>query len=283
MSEVTTIPLRLAGNLSTNTSGIRNLLKWYQTASAYRECGVYTCCKELEWLDANLSALWSALIFKLKVENRLYFTMDEANLSGRLSILQRNGFSKPTMTMPTPADSFIRNACFGPDDEARFSQYIKGEMMQQTGLQRLSDELRGLLEWALEELRSNVFRHAQTEHPFFVCGQYYPKLDQLKISLADIGVSFLPPIQQYTGGVITSQADAIRWAVNGKDEKLGNGGLALKSLKAHFDEHGHQLQIISGDTFWDSGAVGSGMGPFRSLFTEMPGTVINLLFNKISG
>ena len=189
LTETDYITSTLQGHLNTDTQGIRNLLTWYATVSVHFDTTIYVCCHELDWLDANLAALWSALIYKLKKENNLEIKLDHASLASRFSILIRNGFSTPEFSAENLAPTFIRNASFGPTEEQGFSDYISGELMQQSQIKNLSPEMRGLLECNVYELYLNVFKHADTSDPFFICGQHYPKRNELVVSLVDLGQS----------------------------------------------------------------------------------------------
>ena len=270
--------LTLQGNLQTNCSGIRNLVKWYHEASRYTNTCISTDCMELDWLDANLSAVWSALMSRLKRTHGLTFHVDAETLAKKFSILIRNGFHSDNAIAIDRTESFIQNASFGPLDDVPFNTYVREELLSQKQLTNLPPVLKGLLESNLEELRTNVIRHAATEDPLFVCGQFYPHSRKLKISFVDTGQTFLPPIHRCTNGAIITQQDAINWALAGNSEQLDGGGHALKCLLQVFNQLGHTLQIVSGDTFWDSSALDTGLGPFRELFTVMPGTIINFVF-----
>ena len=271
------ITLPLEGFLTTNSQGIRRLIEWYTLAKEYRTKTITTCCNNLDWIDANLAALWSALMYKLEKENNLTFRIDEEILAKRFSILIRNGFS--TGTIPFSSKTFIQNASFGPADDEPFSDYIESELMGQQEMKKLPPDLRGLIEANLYELYSNVFRHAGTTDPFFICGQYFPKRKELVVSMVDLGQTFLPPINKRTNGLINTQMESIDWALQGNSE-LGSegGGHALKCIRKKFDEDGHCLQIVTGNTFWDSENIQSILGAFRVYNVELPGTMVNLIF-----
>lgn len=271
------ITLPLEGYLTTNSQGIRHLLEWYSKAQKHQGKTIITCCEYLDWIDANLAALWSALMHKLRNENDLSFQIDEQVLSRRFAILIRNGFS--CGQIPSHSKTFIQNACFGPDEGDPFLEYVESELLQQQEMKKLPASLRGMLENNLCELYQNVYRHAATTDPFFICGQYFPKRQELAVSMVDLGQTFLPPIQKRTNGEISTQRGSIEWALQGNSE-LGRkgGGHALKCIRKKFDEDGHCLQIVTGNTFWDSEETQSLLGPYREYEVEMPGTMVNLIF-----
>jgi hypothetical protein len=242
------IKVPLQGRVNTNSQGIRCLLNWYYQASQHHNAMIETCCGNLEWIDANLAALWSALIHKLSAENSCKCFADENELKGRFSILFRNGFARAEPIEPTvKAKTFIPNASFGPSEDAAFSSYIESELLAHQQVAKLSPLLRGLLESNLQELYQNVFRHAGTTEPFFVCGQYYPGQHEIIVSMVDLGQTFLPGIHKATEGKICTQEQAISWALNG-NSALGKkgGGLGLKCIHDFFKEAGHCMQIATG-------------------------------------
>jgi hypothetical protein len=278
---LTSASLSLDGELTTNSQGIRRLLMWYDEASQQKNTIIHTHCDDLDWLDANLAALWSALMHKLGKENNLEFELDTAMLSRRFSILIRNGFQGSAAENKTASRTFIQNASFAPQEDERFLDYVDTELLQQRELKKLPLPFRSLLEGNLYELYTNVHRHAGTDEPLFVCGQYYPGRKELVVSLVDLGQTFLPPIQRRTQGQIKTQEEAIEWALMGNSEKTGldGGGHALKCIRQEFAKAGHFLQIVTGDAFWDSSATTCQVGPYRHLPVIMPGTMVNMTFS----
>ncbi len=275
-TETTYTTVALSGHIMTNTHGVRKLLDWYQNASSYPGKEIYTCCKDLEWLDANLAALWSALIHRLRVEKQIVVTLDEESLSKRFSILVRNGFSQPEISGFGLQQTFIRNANFTSTQEKEFTTYISGELLQQKQIKNLPSQLKGLLEQNLFELYENVIKHAGTSDPLFLCGQYYPVRNELVVSVVDLGQTFLPPINTRTKGSIIDQAGAIDWALKGNSEMgAEGGGHALKCIREYFDSQGHALQIITGNGYWHSADEKYLFGAHRILPVEMPGTMVS--------
>jgi hypothetical protein len=280
-TETTHTTIALSGHIMTNTHGIRKLLEWYQNASNYPGKIIYTCCKDLEWLDANLAALWSALIYRLKEENKINVIIDEESLSKRFSILIRNGFSQPEVADFGLQQTFIRNANFSSKQDKEFTTYISQEILQQKQIRNLPVQLKGLLEQNLSELYENVLKHAGTNHPLFICGQFYPTRNELVVSVVDLGQTFLPRISARTEGLIVDQSGAIDWALKGNSE-MGEdgGGHALKCIREYFDSQGHALQILTGNGYWHSADAKSLMGAHRTLTAVMPGTMVSFFLKS---
>ena len=123
-----------------------------------------------------------------------------------------------------------------------------------------------------------------TTDPFFVGGQYYPRQGYLKFTMVDLGDGFLPRIKKVTADKITTNVDAILWALQGNSTKIVldqcPGGLGIQSMYRYCLEHKGVLQIISNDGFWSSDLENTIFESGRALPTPFLGTTINLLFQK---
>ena len=133
-------------------------------------------------------------------------------------------------------------------------------------------------------------RHAETERPLFVCGQYYPKTQQLKISLTDLGRGYLGPIQDYTnrpqyrgqsGPVLLPEA-ALRWALTGHNSSLPErtGGLGLKLLRDYCIGRGGELHLVSDGCYLTVQRGPTGQ-PVYTVATVPPfqGSTVHVVFN----
>lgn len=276
--------ISLRDNFNTDSSGIRKLFQFYNQASTYKNIVLEVDMYNMGFFDANLSCLFYAILYKLNKDNGLTFELDLEYLRDNYDVLFRNGLFIQGDNLKDERESTIQLKTFDPNagDDSEFIRYIKEEVLNHRGMPGFSESVkRGILQ-ELTEISGNIALHSKTDDPFFVCGQYYPNKGYLIFSIVDLGVGFLPAIQQKTSGLVKDHAQAILWALEkGNTTKKGTpGGLGLYQLKKYCNDNNSLMQIVSGDKFWNSESVS---GFTFSLGTKFVGSVINLLFSdKIS-
>jgi hypothetical protein len=147
----------------------------------------------------------------------------------------------------------------------------------------LTNELKEKINEDLLEVFCNTQFHANTEEPFFVGGQFYPKQGLLKFTMVDLGDGFLPRIKKATGN-IDNDLDAILWALQGNSSKIVledcPGGLGIKNILKYCQKSNGILQIISGNGFWSSDLENTIFEQGRELPFSFIGSTINICFKK---
>lgn len=66
--------------------------------------------------------------------------------------------------------------------------------MLHKGMLPIDKKIKDQIKDDLIELMTNVYYHSNSDNPFFVCGQLYPKDSCLKLTMTDLGEGFLPKI-----------------------------------------------------------------------------------------
>ncbi|WP_194972532.1 hypothetical protein [Aquiflexum lacus] len=263
-------------------SGPPALRKLYDIFDYYRgktSLDIFLDFSELNWIDANLCAILDSIIFVLNRDWGHRFYIDKKDINGKFEIFQRNGFLKPSENGEVLIDNretTVKLTRFLTDSDGEFYGYIGDSLFGHKAFEDMPEVKANLLEHFLE-IFANIQTHAKTEDPIFACGQYYPKLFQLKFTLVDLGVGFLDPISKFTRGKINSPQGAIEWAlIKTNSTKIdAPGGLGLSYSKDYCDYHKHGFQIITNGLCWtnDDCLVNYWSVP------NFPGTVINLIFN----
>lgn len=227
------------------------------------------------WIEANLSALLQAILYKLNKENQLVFRFDISLIENRFPILFRNGFLSSLLDLPDGVGTTVEMQNFSPDEDVKFYNYINDKLLEHPKMQRHGcSELVG----HYLEVFANVKRHAKTTEPVFACGQFYPSTKKLYFTLVDLGVGYLPPIQKYTNGIICTSKEAIEWALQRGNTTKGleeTGGLGLNELFNHCEQTGGQFNIVTGNAYWGNN-LGE-LGP--RIVPEFAGTTIHLIYN----
>jgi len=271
--------LRLEGELYTDYSGFKRLFEFYHNASEHFNTTLFLDLYDLIWIDANLCALLQSMLHKLNHDNNLKFSTDLNYISQKFNVLFRNGFINNGEGNSDDRNSVIVLKSFSSKDKDGFIKYIEQELLSHRGIPKLTNQVKDDILNSLIELFNNIDLHSQTVHPFFVCGQYYPKQAALVFSMVDLGVGFLPAIHTKTNGLVTNSLQSIHWALEkGKTTKIGSpGGLGLFDLHAYCKRNKGTLQIITGDTYWST-ELESTIFKSRVFSKPYTGSIINLFF-----
>jgi hypothetical protein len=273
--------LKLEGDILTCSSGFDKLIKLYHEAAQFTNTEITLDCYDLNWIDANLAAFLSAIEYRLEKENKVSFRGDFEFLNKKFGVLFRNGWLKADdgIIIDDLQNSTLPCSNFLPSQGDEFVEYINKHLLEHRGMPEIKDNKRREIVSDLIEIRNNIFQHAQTDNPFFVCGQFFPKLEYLIFTMVDLGVGFLKPINEFTEGRITNTKDAIVWALNG-NSITGNGlaGLGLQGICEYMKNNKGTLQICSDDVLWATDLEASVLGPDRILQQGFKGSVLSLWF-----
>lgn len=270
-------------SIYTNITGFRQLLKFYEECKSFNNDKIFIKIDDIQWLDGNLCAFLGALLYRLKTDNNLEFSLNAHQVSQKFNVLFANNFLPITQNIK----QYKKSTCipfkgFLPNEKDEFIDYLDSELLVHPAMPKLEDNIKEKLIDDLIEVYGNIDKHAKTNLPFFVCGQYFPKQEILHFTICDLGVGFFPAINNKKPQIITC-ADAILWAIDGNSTKLdAPGGSGLKNLHKYLYANQGGLQIYSGNAGWCSKTVGSILYPLgiTDLRNNYIGAIINLEFNK---
>ena len=118
------------------------------------------------------------------------------------------------------------------------------------GWVHISDMLRALIVGRTFEIYANAFEHGKTGIGVFSCGQYYPKLKELKLSVVDFGVGIPQNVRDFQKNNRLPADEALRWAFQKGTTTRGGTvtcGIGLDYLKQFVHINKGKLQILSHD------------------------------------
>jgi len=131
--------------------------------------------------------------------------------------------------------------------------YLKTKWLQR-GWINVSPLLADNITTNLVEIYLNAFEHSKSER-VFTCGQYYPQLNQLILSVADFGVGIPYNVREFmkrtkTGADIKSDY-ALRWAFAPGTTTVGgmSRGMGLDILKNFVKVNKGSLSLFSHDAY----------------------------------
>ena len=273
-------------DIYTNATGLKQLLAFHEDCRRHENCTIPVSLANVQWLDGNMCGVLAGLLYSLSKERGLSFSFDANEVSTKFNnILSRNGFLDIELRgkLTNEDKTVLPFQAFHPKDKGGYISYLFEVLLVHEGMPNFTADEQGKIVDDLTELLSNIDLHAGTDHPFFICGQFYPKIGKVKLTVSDLGCGFLPKIAEFTNNTITTAKDAIHWAVNGNTTKQdATGGINLKRMKKYFSSTDGEMHIATGNAYWSTANIGSVLYPdgVMTLPYETLGTTVHLVFNK---
>lgn len=137
------------------------------------------------------------------------------------------------------------------EDKKRMTVYLRDQWLG-PGWVALSQRLREDIVSRVVEIYDNVFAHAQSPIGVTSCGQHYPRLQELKLTVVDFGIGIPANVRQYLRRPEMSAAEAISWALqpgNTTSSADIGRGVGLDLLKTFVKVNKGRLEIFSGDGY----------------------------------
>lgn len=129
---------------------------------------------------------------------------------------------------------------------------------------------------AVAELYDNAFTHSASPIGVFSCGQRFPELNELKLTLIDFGVGIPANVRNYLGIDQVSAKSAMKWAFeighSTRREQIA-GGLGLDTLKTFVKEKQGRIEIFSHNGY---AIIDPNLEDYRNIATFFEGTLINI-------
>lgn len=162
-----------------------------------------------------------------------------------------------------------------------FADYLAARWLGR-GWIGVSPGLRDAIIGKMAEIYVNAFDHSHSPIGVFCCGQHFPNLGELQLTLVDFGVGIPSNVRHFTGHDPTAQpytaASCMAWAFQpGTSTKSsavpGPRGLGLDLLQAFVRQNGGRLEMFSheGHTLIADGTITHGDRP-----TFFEGTLVNI-------
>jgi hypothetical protein len=162
-------------------------------------------------------------------------------------------------------------------DSALFNKYLITHLSGK-GIPEMSSVLKKKFRQSIFEIFENCATHSQSSPGIFVCGQSFPRLNRLDLTIADAGVGIRTNVRRFLNKQISSRY-AIRWAMKqGHTTKTGSqpGGFGLALLQNFIEHNKGKIQIVSRKGYYE---FSNGKKKYEILDADFPGTTINLEIN----
>ena len=245
---------------------------------------VYNSVVELDFsrcgfFDANMAAPLAAVLTLLSVER--FNRVELVNIRDAIkNILCKNGFLvsygyDPVVDANQTALPFIRLQL---KDENSFAVYLD-KHLNGKGIPRMTKAMGKMFRQSVFEVFQNVVIHSGSELGVFICGQFYPHLQRLDLTIADAGIGIRTNVRRYLQNNRLSSVAALKWALQeGNTTKTGTqpGGVGLKFLKDFIELNKGKIQIASRYGYYE---YNNGAESFSKLTADLAGTAVNLEIN----
>ncbi len=261
--------------IRSNKEGFAELAKLKDALSHSIDDELILDFSKCAFFDANMAASLKAVLAALKIK-----AVSLKSLSPKVEcILKKNRFLSE-YGFPLIRDTnqtALPYQCFQSFDHLVFDQYLRTHLSGK-GIPEMSPRLNKQFRQSIFEIFENCAAHSMSSPGIFVCGQFFPRLNRLDLTIADAGVGIRTNVRRFLKKQVSS-IYAIRWAIKkGNTTKIGSqpGGFGLALLKNFIKHNQGKIQIVSRQGFYE---FSHGKNKFEKLDLDFPGTTINLEIN----
>jgi signal transduction histidine kinase len=144
------------------------------------------------------------------------------------------------------------------------------------GWVHVSDILTAVIVGITCEIYANAFEHGKTNIGVFSCGQHFPRLRELNLTVVDFGVGIPQNVRDFVKNNDLPADEALKWAFQKGTTTRGGqvtGGIGLDYLKQFVHINKGKLQILSHDgcaTIDENGEV------YENKQSFFGGTLVNI-------
>ncbi len=192
--------------------------------------------------------------------------------------LAQNGFLCDFGQLQNPWDgNSIPYRCDHNPDKAAVADYLRYKWLGK-GWVNISPGLQDAITGQALELYCNAFEHSQSPVGVFSCGQHYPNLGVLQLTVVDFGIGIANNVRSLPQNANMSASTALEWAFQAGTTTTVNGisrGLGLNLLQEFIRQNHGELMIFSNDgwAILDDNGI-----RFQNNRTSFSGTLVNIVF-----
>jgi anti-sigma regulatory factor (Ser/Thr protein kinase) len=161
-------------------------------------------------------------------------------------------------------------------DKPRILGYIDDELMSREEMPTMTKSLQKEIRRAFFEVIGNVFYHSGSAIGAIVCGQVYPKANEIQVTFLDRGIGLAAKVRSCVDG-IEGDGIAIEWALQRGTSTLATGtqsrGLGLYLLRQFVRANEGEFRIYANGAHLEQKPQGVYSG---SLSPQLRGTLVDL-------
>lgn len=140
----------------------------------------------------------------------------------------------------------------------------------------ISEKLRNVIVGTVWEIYANAFEHGQTNIGVFSCGQHFPKLNKLKLTVVDFGVGIPSNVRRFQNNPNLPADQSLKWAFQAGTTTRQSGvagGVGLDYLKSFVKINGGKLQFFSHNGYV---AIDENQEIYQNRDSFFQGTLVNI-------
>lgn len=149
------------------------------------------------------------------------------------------------------------------------------------GFLHISSMLQGLIIGNVWEIFDNAFEHSESRIGVFSCGQYYPNMKLLKLTVVDFGIGIPGSVRRFKGKQTYLPETCMKWAFSeGRTTTSGIGrGMGLDLLRDFIKKNQGNLEIFSHEGYTK---ITDKEDIYSRVNTYFDGTLVNITLNADS-
>lgn len=162
------------------------------------------------------------------------------------------------------------------ENRAGIMDYLKVRWLGRQDWLRVSEPLRHVIVGRVWEIYANAFEHARSPIGVFSCGQHYPKLGLLDLTVVDWGVGIPDNVRRFLRRPSMKATEALAWAFTPGQSTSQKGmarGLGLDFLKEFVTLNKGHLKVFSDDGYAVVDVTGAHFEHWDARFN---GTLVNI-------
>jgi anti-sigma regulatory factor (Ser/Thr protein kinase) len=229
-----------------------------------------------EFIGHSGVAFIGGLVHLIKaLDGRVNFEWDSLRSNIRMNLAQ-NGFlyhfgydSPPWDGNSIPYRSDLQHDAAVIGDYLRYKWLGKGWVNISPGLQQA-------ITGQVSEIYLNAFEHGQSEIGVFTCGQHYPKLGMLHLTVIDFGIGIPNSVRSIPENALLTTSESLSWAFQSGTSTKQNGvprGLGLNLLQNFVSKNQGNLMVFSNDGYVSIDDNGI---KYHDRSINFPGTLIDI-------
>ena len=160
-------------------------------------------------------------------------------------------------------------------ENAKMVDFLKDKWLGR-GWLHISDKLRDIIVSKVAEIYLNSFEHSHSQIGVFSCGQHYPSLNELVLTVIDFGVGIPKNVNSYFLRKDIKSSKALEWSFKSgctTNPKNFGRGLGLDILKNFVKANEGSLEVFSLDGFVK---ISQNEDIFEDRDSFFQGTLINI-------
>jgi hypothetical protein len=244
------------------------------------------CCEDLildfsncKFLRHNAVAFIGGLVRTIQYKGR-GVKIEWNSISDKIGAnLEQNGFHTAlTGNKEVRSGNSIPYREDATQDSDGFVSYLSNDWLGR-GWCDIGEALKNEIITKIGEIYENAFEHAESEIGIVACGQRYPNLSELNLTIIDFGIGIPERVRTLSANATLSDIEAIEWAIaRGNSTRIGcvAGGGGLDILRHFVTEQNAKMEIISHNGYILLSRDGISYKTCSSCFV---GTLININLN----